>query len=104
MKIFSILMSIYILFMVSLPCVDDIQSYTKTDHAIETGQTAQHHNNHGDSCSPFCVCSCCSVTVELTYYMFEANPLSTIEFKVVPFYQERVSTYFNHIWQPPKLA
>ncbi|NWJ52115.1 MAG: hypothetical protein HXX14_14765 [Bacteroidetes bacterium] len=104
MKIFSILMSIYILFMVSLPCVDDIQGCAKIDHKIEVGQTTHHHNSHGDSCSPFCVCSCCSVTVDMAYYVFEANPLKTIEFKVIPFYQERFSTYFNHIWQPPKLA
>lgn len=104
MKVFSILMSIYILFMVSLPCVDNIEGKAKICHEINTGQTTHHHNSRADSCSPFCVCSCCNVTVDLTCYVFEAKPLSTIEFKVIPFYQERFSYYFHHIWQPPKLT
>ena len=104
MKVFSIFLGIYILFMVSLPCVDDIRGCAKIEHSIEAGQTGHHQSSHGDACSPFCVCSCCSVTVDIPSDVFEAEPLSTIEFKVISFYQERHSFYFHHIWQPPKLA
>lgn len=104
MKAFSTLLSIYILFLVSVPCVDDIRGCEQLNTKTELMHTAHHHDTQHDSCSPFCVCSCCNVTIVLTHNVFEAQPLSTVEFKVIPFYQESISCYFNHIWQPPKLV
>ena len=104
MKFLSILLSMYVLYMVSLPCVDEAIDFNKTFVEIST---AHHHHddpNQTDTCSPFCVCSCCSVTVELTSFVFESNPVREIQSQLIPYYKESFSTYFHPIWQPPQLS
>jgi hypothetical protein len=104
MKIFALLLSVYVLFLVSLPCKDG----ENCTYDVHTG-TVHHHDEPGsqelpDGCSPFCVCSCCSVTVILTDFHFKSL-LTFIPVEVnIPLKQDLHSHYFQHIWQPPKIG
>jgi hypothetical protein len=104
MKVLCLLLSMYVLYMVSLPCVDEAIDNSKTFTELAT--THHHHHDPGqaDACSPFCVCACCSVTVDLSVFVFVSNPVRNIQSKLVPYYKENVSSYFHSIWQPPKVS
>ena len=104
MKALSILLSLYVLYMVSLPCVDEACDFNKTFTEASTTQHNHHDANQNDACSPFCVCSCCSVTVDLTSFVFESNPVREIQSQLIPYYKESFSNYFPPIWQPPQLS
>ena len=104
MKVLSILLSIYVLYMVSLPCVDEAIDFNKNFVEVTTTHHHHHDNNQSDACSPFCVCSCCSVTVDLTSFVFESNPDRTVQLQLIPYYKESFSYYFHPIWQPPQLS
>jgi hypothetical protein len=104
MKVLSMLLSMYVLYMVSLPCVDEAIDFNKTFIEVSTAHHHHHDSNQTDACSPFCVCSCCSVTVDLTTFVFETNPARTLQSQLIPYYKESFSTYFQPIWQPPQLS
>jgi len=90
--------------MVSLPCADEVIDFTKYFTELNIVQHHHHDPNQTDDCSPFCVCSCCSVTVDLSVFIFDTKPEQKIETKIVPYYKESISTYTNLIWQPPKIS
>ena len=104
MKVLSILLSFYVLYMVSLPCVDEVINCNKILSEISTGHNNHHDTNHADECSPFCVCACCSVSVDLTAFVFDTNPVRHIQSQLIPCYKESLSYFFPPIWQPPKLS
>jgi hypothetical protein len=104
MKVLCLLLGMYVLYMVSLPCVDEAIDLNKTLTELSTAHHQHHDTKHTDSCSPFCVCACCSVTVDLTAFVFETDPARSIQSQLMPFYKESVSSYFQPIWQPPQLS
>ena len=104
MKFVALLISIYVLYMVSVPCIDGASCMTNThaDHTSHHEEPADH--NDADGCSPFCICTCCSVTVILTAFHFESDPSYTPVIENIPLNQGLTSTFFQHIWQPPKIS
>jgi hypothetical protein len=103
MKILALLFSVYVLYLISIPCKDG----ENCTYDVHTGPVSHHDqpDNHDlpDGCSPFCICSCCSVTVILTDFHFESSHSYTQVEVNIPLKQELYSDYFQHIWQPPKL-
>jgi len=63
MKFIAIIFSVYIVYLVTVPCIDAV--FHATDSVIEHTSHQGNACNHGgsDACSPFCVCSCCGVVV-----------------------------------------
>ena len=101
MKYFAFILSVYVLVLTAIPCVD----VPKDDnlHKIElSNTTSDHHENDHDICSPFCTCDCC-VSPIITN--------SNIQLTCVPITQTLESEYNNSfisspfvtIWQPPKV-
>jgi len=90
--------------MVSAPCMDGAIFIDNT-HADQTN----HHDvpaghDDADGCSPFCICACCSVTVILTAFHFESHPFYTPVQENIHTNQGVTSTFFQHIWSPPKIS
>jgi hypothetical protein len=86
-----------------LPCSDVAESQQVVEHT-ELSQDLEHED-HEDFCSPFCQCSCCSISV-ITYVMnsidLESNP--TIEILTVSFYKNpQYDVYQGSLLQPPQL-
>ena len=103
MKLFSFILSLYIVFLTTIPCVDD----PAADHSFchETSQSpGTSGHNSADQCSPFCVCNCCGTPV------IEQSPaiipacLSFSHRDYKPFETINPSVPVLSIWQPPKLS
>jgi len=58
MKFFACILSVYILFLSAIPCVDRPE-----DHSLQRIEVTQNHpeshQHNTDQCSPFCTCECC---------------------------------------------
>lgn len=104
MKVIALLISIYILYLVSLPCMDGAACVDNQHSEQTTHHDQGDEHNHADGCSPFCICACCSVTVIITTFHFESDH-SYIPVEVnIPQKQGFSSTDFQFIWQPPQLS
>jgi hypothetical protein len=103
MKLFLFIFSFYILYLITLPCVDEHLSCMA--HQTDIAQSPSDHQHPGaDHCSPFCTCDCCVVP------FVHADQAIHMDSFAIP--QEFISalplTYghslFANIWQPPKLS
>ena len=67
----------------------------------------QHSNSCGDdTCSPFCICSCCSTVIDIPIKLpFQIkNPPPTPE-RTPSFAPDIIhSSFFPTIWQPPRFS
>ena len=102
MKVFVYILSIYILFLTAVPCVDkpDNCDVHKTEIS---GKTTNGHNEDIDHCSPFCTCNCCAspkiqqeVLISFNSYQFLIK--CCMEYTIT-----KVSAHTASVWQPPRL-
>ncbi len=105
MKLICLLISVYILYLVSLPCIDG-PSCINDSQVNQTQPHDQSHDSdqHVDGCSPFCICACCSISVVLTAFHFESTPFFSpvhIDFILK---EGKSVKYFHRVWEPPKVA
>ncbi len=99
-KAFYILFCFYFISLAVVPCGD------KDDcNEIIHNETSQNTGDHQDeSCTPFCVCSCCATHFvvipfqEIGTQIAEINSIYTVQ----P--ESKISSAIIAIWQPPKLA
>lgn len=85
-----------------LPCRDAaVANATKTSvvHDIPG-----HEDGHRDSCSPLCICSCCSVVTN--YHPFTLIEIASPENRIkhLSFYSGSLISISLPIWQPPQLV
>lgn len=105
-RVFASMLSIYLLFLALLPCGDRQECTLFLENpAISTSSDHENHEHENEYCSPFCLCSCCGLSmnkecVEITYLNSIARLPSSI-----PQYEEKAprDIYFS-IWQPPKIS
>ena len=103
MKAFACILSLYILILTAIPCIDVPQD--QAAFQTELSQTTTHNCQNGpDTCSPFCVCNCCvSPITPLVYSVsFTCYSITRIQFN-------QYTTCFSSndkasIWQPPKVC
>jgi hypothetical protein len=104
MKHLAFILSIYILSLVSAPCADEVL------HAgsLSSRQTGHHQqdvpSDHADGCSPFCICSCCSVPVTIAPGTFICQPFFSFRRAIRPEPSQILSLFAVNFWQPPKLS
>ncbi|MCO5233963.1 MAG: hypothetical protein LC105_11230 [Chitinophagales bacterium] len=106
MRFFTVILSVYLLLISFAPCADASDSFCdklKLEHAHD--QDSNHQ--HSDVCSPFCACNCCHLSMmansESTYYMTDKLFIAHIEESYSSQHYFFVSTYYQNIWQPPKI-
>lgn len=106
MKSAAFILSIYILLLTTIPCADSGEKCQDVSGNCAISQT--HNFSHGhseeknDSCSPFCVCNCCHVSVLITSIIYFSKSTEVLENFMQSFYKEITSQYNCSIWQPPK--
>lgn len=107
MKFFMIIFSIYFLALSIMPCGDihhpDSHENTKT----EIASTGHNDAGYGDLCSPFCTCSCCGTI--MAFKLVESYSASHfaalfISRQIVAKNIFFISSFFDKIWQPPKIG
>lgn len=108
MKPTSLAIIVYLIFLLTQPCQDVFASARETapgdTFVAAVGETTETESE-SDECSPFCICSCCSISV--AYHSFvTVNSVSRpaeIHRTVRVEYRGLDSKSFSgSIWQPPK--
>lgn len=103
MKRFSTILSIYILCLIAIPCVDNPVG-SEDDHIVVSTETQDMAAHQAHECTPFCSCSCCVATK--IHHEFKVV-LKSFEVGKITF-TPSVSTYkftsFTSILQPPQVA
>jgi len=107
MKAASFSIIVYILFLLSQPCRDAFAapSINEENEAIAAVHAPLLAEESSDICSPFCICSCCSLTVgyHSTLYMVDPEHVAIAGRKNDLEYKNPVIENFSaSIWQPPK--
>jgi hypothetical protein len=103
MKVFTYILSIFIVVLTATPCIDvhydnELQK-TEVSHKV-----ADCQNGAFDHCSPFCTCDCCSTplfyqtnTIKINSFLFFINNYTVYN-------SYFVSSLNSSIWQPPKIS
>lgn len=102
MRTITLILLTYLTALLAAPCSDAVALSNRADSV----STAAHdHDDSTDSCSPFCVCTCCGISIENPqYYSLEIS---------TPFFSYRslkttnkdffmIDNFLTSIWQPPK--
>ncbi|SEG11026.1 DUF6660 family protein [Sphingobacterium lactis] len=109
MKVISAILTLYILVLTFIPCSDH---FAETDcfghdHTEEHHRPKEHSHDHSkDSCTPFCTCSCCGISLtaaeEINFPIIE--PFET-HYSIDRSDKEYslINKYNVNIWQPPQV-
>lgn len=105
-KAIRFIFALYVLFLAVYPCSDSQTSVDerKTGFAFVDAADYQHATDEQDSCTPFCICSCCAahIRLALTPEIDFSNLLDNTNLN--SFYFER--PFLNNsqsVWQPPRI-
>lgn len=85
-----------------MPCSD---AHSKASSTAQINIEQSNHDHHNiDICSPFCVCSSCTVAIILQPAItFEPPHFEEYNKETVSFYKSENSSFYGSIWQPPQL-
>ncbi len=108
MKLFNIIISIYITALSCLPCTDmEVNSLAHTTTKFTANHEEHSHDKENDLCSPFCICSCCGSQIISLFQIDTINfPIQSKGIKTqLPTYKSVfASNFYGSIWQPPQIA
>ena len=104
LKLFTIILSIYVTCLTLVPCSDFENTHSDEELSIE----ATHEHDHSgdcddDTCTPFCMCACCHTNVVVNEEVLESTfELVTYEALFHDFYTDMVTTpYYDMPFHPP---
>lgn len=103
MKFMTIILSLIILFLSTIPCSDG-QNFEDQEHK-EMSVDHNHQEDSDDTCPITCICNCCGISI--TYEpmaTFELLHLHKISTQLISTYQSNYRFDFHsNIWQPPQV-
>jgi len=109
-RAFSFIFVVYMLVLLTQPC----QEFVASAHEVSLSQTAAavvcgedpESGSKTDGCSPFCICSCCSINSmgAHTASVGIESPAAAIAIprEIAAYSPQHTSSYLASIWQPPK--
>jgi len=105
LKFFSFIFIIYIIVLTVQPC-DDLAAPIQGSEtsAVANIERPDEDCGTGETCSPFCFCSCCHVTAVFQYTVLgpDVPPTWIAEIRMPEYSNPDVRTYNTSFWQPPK--
>ncbi|WP_394341683.1 DUF6660 family protein [Solitalea longa] len=102
MKWLCYILSLYMLVLICVPCGDNIECKKITQEQEGNAGNHDSHNHEQENCSPFCLCSCCSIAINTTEPLLVSFELTHFIEHItvhIPFSIPKIS---SHIWQPPR--
>lgn len=104
MKIIAIIISIITISFSALPCDDGVAIGTQQTAVISQGSDLEN-NAHIDLCSPFCSCTCCTISIsepteQATIAIYPTIPSKKL---CVHYDTSFLNNYFSNIDQPPQV-
>src|SRR5688572_11518978 len=104
MKLFVLLMGIYLLILGSLPCMDN-EECNKELQTASTQHSNKDHENSTDNCTAFCPCNCCTPAgVEILPGLFNSCPGVSDPIRFFYPGEMAYSRDLCQVWQPPRVA
>ena len=113
MKIVIHIFTLYMLTLSLIPCSDGdggIVELTKQFFGVEHQHISDHdkHSNGcgDDTCSPFCVCNCCSISVNVPANINFHDKHIMLVSKKLPSYKSDFypSVFLTSVWHPPTFS
>jgi hypothetical protein len=103
MKHIACILSIYLLVLTLMPCMDVHAHDSLLKEEINQTTTDNRHHDF-DQCSPFCTCDCCATHVirkeNVIHFDFAPIPQKC----VTEYASNYVSSTYASIWHPPKIS
>lgn len=112
-KITIHIFTIYIFALSLVPCGDGGGGIVEiVQHVLEiTNEHPTNHEQHSrdcedDACSAFCICSCCSIALDMPTELPKLTThLTAISTKISAIFSDFIPTSFHHsVWQPPRFS
>jgi hypothetical protein len=102
-KALAIFLSIYILTLTAIPCMDRPECHEMQESTLEQTSDSEHHCEN-DHCSPFCTCNCCTspIVVQLAHLQLSVNTIT--QKQSTPYFLEQTPSMPTSVWQPPKIS
>ena len=102
MKYLSTIFAVLIFIFSIVPCSDAIGSHNNHTELVQEHENHMH-NDAEDSCTPFCVCECCSISI------IDISFITSLEEKIDFIFSYNFSysldysfEYTHNVWNPPK--
>jgi hypothetical protein len=106
MKWFTAIWAFYLMVLSIVPCSDAHNLCNTTQATMAAEQTHRHDQDKDDICTPFCHCSCCSVSIAILTPGFPGenrHAATYVDNKIFIHDFSFLSGYYGNIWQPPKI-
>ena len=111
MKLFSLILTVYIFCLAIMPCSDIHLVLNEVEHSAayhSDHESHDHNQNKEQHCSPFCTCTCCHTLINFEFGNKDIIPVKlfvqiSTDDNTFLYYDSPSSTYRNTIWQPPKV-
>lgn len=107
MRFTSIILMVYVMVLTFIPCSDRMtESHTHLHSGTEQSSHQEHHDCSKDSCTPFCTCSCCGISLTVAnFHVFNLEkPIeSYANIDLTEKEYPLVSNDQENIWQPPQV-
>ena len=103
MKFFVHILSLYILVLTAIPCIDKPEDHSLQKSVISS-KTAESYHHEIDHCSPFCTCNCCSSSKIQQQIVIEFNCAEFLLACCSEQSPSSVSAPPDTVWQPPRLS
>ena len=106
MKSITFILALYLVSLAAFPCSDSKSCADEKKQGVAITVTGDHNHsgNEKDFCSPFCICSCCSVNVQVNNIQGVTFAISPANGKLNTLYSETPPLQnAESIWQPPRI-
>ena len=102
-RFFHILLSIYIIALTIMPCVDEVHGVSCSETEVCSTTPGQEHQDL-DQCSPFCDCNCCGISMITVISHFNIEIHAIAVEKLAFYHRDLPVNYYSLPWHPPKQA
>jgi hypothetical protein len=99
-------MAFLVLALPVLPCDDDAANGDASKAKIEIVKQNNHkeEQEHKDSCSPFCHCTCCAGFSINHFFAATSSPVFIGDKSYTSYLPENIIKVSHSIWQPPRIS
>lgn len=89
-----------------IPCTDGMKGDTCTENIVDHATEHRHNDRHSeeeDTCSPFCACVCCHISIAITLESC-GNQIPMTESRDKKYSHQPMQGISHAVWHPPKLT
>jgi len=101
-KLVAFFLALYVFGLTLIPCADKELNCQALQQIHTSSQANSTHQSHRDCCSPFCHCSCCNISMEITSPILLAGTFQKPQIFIYSYNPGLYSAFVLSVWEPPK--